>query len=196
VAAGALVLDLDGTVWDSYPWLARIAGGSRSGQREALRSLRDLRVPAARVLRGAGVTPARFRAICAEARDLAPYPGVSETLAELRQRGTPLGVVTNLPAWLADPMLACLDLRSYFRSGVDYGRTRRHKPYPDPIEACLDELEIEASPSVWYVGDTESDAEAANRAGISFAWASYGYGGGPPQPAAALIGSFPEILEL
>jgi len=196
VAPRALVLDLDGTVWDSYPWLARVVGGGRgNAEREALAGLRDS-VPVARLLDRAGVTRSRFRRICAEAQDFEPYPGVRETLAALHRSGVPLGVVTNLPDWVAAPMLDCLDLRSYFDSFVPFSRNRPAKPHPAPIEASLAELDVQAGPRVWYVGDAESDAEAADRAGVSFAWASYGYGALLPKDCAVALSAFPEVLDL
>lgn len=196
MAARALVLDLDGTLWDSYPWLARVvADGDEDAEVAAAAALRD-RVPAARVLRDAGVTASAFKSVCAGARDLEPYPGVRETLDELARRGIPLAVVTNLPAWIARPMLDCLGLRGFFGSVVDYGRTRQHKPNPAPITASLADISVEAADDVWYVGDTDSDAEAASRAGIAFAWASYGYGPTKPAGAASVLDAFAEVLDL
>src|SRR5437879_3674202 len=108
MAARALVFDLDGTVWDSHPWLARVIGkGDRAAERVALESLRG-GIPAARLLKAAGVPRSRFRSICAEARDFHPYEGVPVTLEQLQDAGIPLGAVTNLPAWMVQPMLACV----------------------------------------------------------------------------------------
>lgn len=196
MAARALVFDLDGTVWDSYPWLARVIGdGNNTAERAALAGLRDA-IPAATLLQRAGVTRARFRSICAEAKDFQPYPGVMSSLGALRRKRVPLGVVTNLPAWVADPMLACLELTTFFGSVVDYGRTKRHKPDPEPILTGLAELGVKPSEDVWYVGDSVSDGEAARRAGVSFAWASYGYGAAEPDVTVAVIREFRHVLEL
>jgi phosphoglycolate phosphatase len=196
VAPRALVFDLDGTVWDSRPWLARaISGGAVDAERQALASLRD-NAPAARLLHAAGVTTARFRTICDEASDLSLYPGVRETLSALQDEGTALGVVTNLPGWIASPMLDCVGLGEFFGSVIAFSRTRPSKPHPAPIQASLEDLGIEPVPGVWYVGDADSDAEAARRASVSFAWASYGYGSDKPANADAVLHDFSQALEL
>jgi phosphoglycolate phosphatase-like HAD superfamily hydrolase len=60
----------------------------------------------------------------------------------------------------------------------------------------VDELGVDPSPEVWYVGDTTNDGAAARAAGLSFAWASYGYGSGEPADADAVIRVFPEVVGL
>jgi phosphoglycolate phosphatase len=196
MAARALVIDLDGTVWDSRPWLARIIGGGRGeAEATALAALRNGGA-AATLLRAAGVTPASFAKVCGVASDLDLYPGVATTLRALHARVVPLGVVTNLPAWMAEPMLACSGIDGFFDSLVGWGRTRAHKPNPAPILASLADLEIEPTRDVWYVGDGTSDAEAAARARISFAWASYGYGTSRPAETDVAIAAFIEVAAL
>jgi phosphoglycolate phosphatase len=196
MAARALVFDLDGTIWDSLPWLARVVGGKNPrNERAALESLRG-GIPAARLLKAAKVDARRFRSICQEARDFHPYDGVVTTLEHVQALGRPLGVVTNLPAWIARPMLGCVGLDDCFDSVVDFGRTRRHKPWPDPLELALSELGEEPGPDVWYVGDVDADAVAAERAGLSFAWATYGYGEREPQYASTSISAFADVANL
>jgi phosphoglycolate phosphatase-like HAD superfamily hydrolase len=196
VAARALVFDLDGTIWDSFPWLARVIGdGDKAAGRAALASLRR-GVPAARLLRQAGVSAPRFASICDEAVNLDLYPAVLSTLRQLEGDELPLGVVTNLPAWISRPMLSCLGLNGFFDSIVDYGRTTRHKPQPDPLLLAVSELGTEAHPKVWYVGDSATDAVAAVSAGLSFAWASYGYGTEEPEGTDVVINSFVDVVDL
>jgi phosphoglycolate phosphatase len=93
-------------------------------------------------------------------------------------------------------MLDCVGLSRYFASVGDWGRTRRHKPHPDPLLAVLDDLGIAPNNSVWYVGDAESDALAAQSAGVSFAWAAYGYGDGAPPTAATQLSEFRDVASL
>ena len=45
-----------------------------------------------------------------------------------------------------------------------------------------------------YVGDTQLDYEATQKAGIAFIWASYGFG--TPERYDYKIDSFPDLLNL
>lgn len=194
MAAGALIFDLDGTVWDSWPWYAEIA--EREGAaRDVERTLRAGRGSIARILRAAGIrTDGMVRAI-ASSGCCPLYDGVRETLETLHRGDRALGAVTNLPSWIAVPMIEALGLTPFFAEIVTYGRAMRPKPHPDPIEAWLHRAGHQPSRDVWYVGDTDADSRAASLAGISFAWAAYGYGPRRP-PCDAVIERFSDVLEL
>jgi phosphoglycolate phosphatase len=192
VAARAFVFDLDGTIWDSYPWLAGLIGNEDDAAvAAALANLRRQQ-PAATLLRAAGVTRASFLASCTDgAEGLVTYAGVEETLACLRKHGVALAVVTNLPSWMAEPMLRVLDFHGVFDSILGYahfGKGRR-------IQQSLAAMGVVAGPDCWYVGDTQVDADAAAIAGVSFAWASYGYGLAV-EGADAVLAQFADVLRL
>jgi HAD superfamily hydrolase (TIGR01549 family) len=193
--ASALILDLDGTVWDSHPFYAAVAGSSAANERRVLADV-TAAVPAATLLKNAGVGERAFRGYCTASGKLGLYPGAKETLCELAGRDVPLGAVTNLPAWIADPMLACQGLDELLGSVVTFGRTARKKPWPDPLHLCCEELGVTADGDCWYVGDTAGDCSAARRAGLLFAWASWGYADEPPAGSAVTLTRFAEIGEL
>ena len=44
-------------------------------------------------------------------RDTCLFPGMSEILSFLEDRGTPWGIVTNKPAWLTDPLIEAMQLQ-------------------------------------------------------------------------------------
>ena len=50
------------------------------------------------------------------------YAGVLDALAELSDRRVPVGVVTNLPGWIAEPLLLAARLDTHLRPVVSYGR--------------------------------------------------------------------------
>ena len=142
---------------------------------------------AARLLRAVGFTSQRFSKVCDSGEPvLELYPGVASTLTQLARDGVELGVVTNLPAWIAKPMLTAVRLTDVLEVVVDYTATTRHKPKPDPlVEACR---RLSCRPQdAWYVGDTHDDARAADAAGMSFAWASWGYTDVPPAGAHRVL---------
>jgi phosphoglycolate phosphatase-like HAD superfamily hydrolase len=89
-------------------------------------------------------------------------------------------------------VLTALNLNGFF----DVARFRAAKPNPQGLRTAVRALGLEPDRTIYYVGDRSSDAEAANAAGLLFAWASYGYDPVRPAHTAAVIGSFADVLEL
>ncbi|MDP9454435.1 MAG: HAD family hydrolase [Actinomycetota bacterium] len=188
LAADAVVVDLDGTVWDSAPWYGALAEATGRQVPEGL--------TAARLLKAVGYTERTFARACANARPpLRLYPEVEYALEHLAQMEIALGAVTNLPRWMARPMLTVSGLASLLGTVIDYGATSRRKPQPDPLlEACR---RIGCAPGrTWYVGDHPDDATAAARANMPFAWASWGYTPTAPPTAQRLLESPSDIRTL
>jgi phosphoglycolate phosphatase len=74
----------------------------------------------------------------------------------------------------------------------------KHAPKPSPagILDALATLSVVPDSDVLYVGDQAIDAIAAERAGISFVWARYGYGQLQGEPRIAEIAALSELLDL
>ncbi len=169
-----MICDLDGTVWDSYTFYAdAIADRDPAEHARALAQLRAAK-PAATLLRSGGVTKARLRKICRSADAVPVYDGALPALRRLRGHGIPLGAVTNLPGWIALPLLACCGLDDMLQSVVTWERSRQRKPHPAPLALCCRELGVDIDERAWYVGDSAGSCHAALAAGMSFAWASWG----------------------
>jgi HAD superfamily hydrolase (TIGR01509 family) len=196
MAATAVILDLDGTVWDSLPFYAAALGGDDADAVAAALSELQGGSPAATLLKNAGYTTAGFRRCCESGTPPDLYPGTADVLGQLHERGTPLGAVTNLPAWMAEPMLARHGLDELLASVVTAGRAKPGKPHPAPLLLCCEELDIDADPSCWYVGDSANDCQAALAAGMSFAWASWGYGASSPPGADVTLTNLADIASL
>ena len=197
MAARVILLDLDGTVWDSYPWYSRVlerVGHAKAGEIEnALRRGRSL----IRLGKDLGVPRSRLIRVIEDTSEAIPlYDGVKPSLACLSERGTKLGIVTSLSGAIAVPMLARAGIDRFFRTVVHPGVCRTYKPKARPILVALEALAEAASPEVVYVGDREDDAVAARNAGIRFGWASFGYGDRTPSPGETALATFGEILQL
>ena len=100
------------------------------------------------------------------------YPGVKETLKELK-KDYKLGIVTSKTADRTKLILEYLDVEFDFVVSPKSGL--RGKPAPDQILFCLAMLNVDPQDAV-YVGDMQVDCWAAERAGIDFIHAKYGYG--------------------
>jgi phosphoglycolate phosphatase len=148
------------------------------------------------MLRDAGISPKRFERVCA-ARDAVPlYEDVLTVIRQLADEDIALGAVTNLPGWMAGPMLRCHELDEYFESAVTYERTTKRKPHPAPLLLCCQELDVAADEDTWYVGDSVGDYQAAQAAGLSFAWASWGYGSSAPLGSSMTLDGLNDLLAL
>lgn len=197
MAARVVLLDLDGTVWDSYPWYGMVlerAGLAPAGEVEvALRRGRSI----IRLGKDIGVPRSRLIRIIQDASDPVPlYFGVQASLSRLADSGAKLGIVTSLSGAVALPMLVRAGIGSFFRTIVHPGVCRVYKPSARPILVALKALGEAASSSVVYVGDQDVDAAAAQNAGVRFAWASFGYGSRTPSAQESVLAEFGDIVEL
>ena len=128
-------------------------------------SLRDSFPP----MFGAGWERARdiFYATLEDAhlRHVAPMPGAAEALAA--GAAWPQGVVSNKAGRFLRAEVAHLGWAGHFGAVVGAGDAAADKPDPAPIVLALDRMGRGADASVWYLGDTALDMEAARAAGVT-----------------------------
>ena len=202
----ALVLfDLDGTLVDTAPDIARALGVALAGTGVAPLPLdtvkrmvgdgaRELirRALAAIPSDGLGEEAAlqRFLASYRENVCVASqlYPGVIEGLAALRGDGAALAVVTNKPGDLARTLLGILGIAPSFEAIIGDGDGFPRKP--DPAAALSILAKLGASPDrAVMVGDGLPDMRLGRALGATAVAATWGY-----VPAAALAGETPTFL--
>jgi len=110
------------------------------------------------------------------ARETRLFPGMAQVLSALEHEGWRWGVVTNKAAWLTDPLIEALGMRTRAGVVVSGDTLPQRKPEPEPVWlACrtLDVLPAQA----WFVGDDERDIVAGRRAGTRTVAVGYGYAG-------------------
>lgn len=194
LSARAIVFDLDGTLLDTLPDLARAANLMLAEldlpqvEEETVRAyIGDGAVRLVkRVLTGdweREPDPALFtRAMpifnrhyrAGVAHETRPFPGVVEGLQAFRAKGFPLGCITNKPEMFTLPLLDETGLAPYFDLVVSGDILPRKKPDPMPITyACG---YFAARPErVVLIGDSGNDREAAHAAGCPTLGVTYGY---------------------
>jgi nicotinate-nucleotide--dimethylbenzimidazole phosphoribosyltransferase len=99
-------------------------------------------------------------------------PGVQELLDQLHN-SVKLGIVSNTKTITAADIqakLSTVGLDKYFQTIIATGEFGTHKPDPAPITAAIDQLQCSADRTL-YVGDIETDKQAALAAGAHFAFA-------------------------
>lgn len=112
--------------------------------------------------------------ICVESRIFAK---LEPLLIELESKGTPWGIVTNKPRYLAEKLVAALTLTERCSVLVCPDDVRYTKPDPEPMYLALEKLGLPRgiAGTVIYVGDHIRDIEAGKSAGMITVLASYGY---------------------
>ncbi|MBR9973689.1 HAD family hydrolase [Magnetospirillum sulfuroxidans] len=111
------------------------------------------------------------------------YDGVRETLSALEQAGIGMGVVTSKDRMRTNAILAMLPVD--FTTVQTPGDKFRGKPAPDHLLLAMAESQIDPADTI-YIGDMDSDFEAAQRAGIDYLHAQWGYGAAPKDGIPAL----------
>ncbi len=102
------------------------------------------------------------------------FEGVPELLARIDAAGLRWGIVTNKVAWLAEPLIASLGLKS---AVVVCGDTTAHaKPHPMPLLHAAEQVGVEPANCV-YIGDDLRDIQAGKAAGMPTIAAAWGYCG-------------------
>lgn len=204
---GSIMLDVDGTLWDSTPIVAKAwtrVIRERSGLEvevtaDELKNLfgKTMDVIADCVL--PQVEPAeRYRimdeccakenaAIEEDGSDIC-YPGVVETIRELAKQ-MPVCIVSNCHSGYIEVLLRKTGLGDCIADTECYGDTGKNKD--ETMRMVMERNHLTAPV---YVGDTQGDLMAAEKAGVPFIHAAYGYG--KPERADAVIGSFKELLTL
>lgn len=192
----AAIFDLDGTLCDSAPDIARalnaalvevsLAPFDLAGVTAMVGAGAKTLVHLALIVRGAGgnaalaeTVHARFIAHyhahpCVETR---LYPGTREALVQLVSDGWRLGLCTNKPQALADEVVKALGIADLFGSIVGGRDGVALKPARDMVDAVLAALGVGSTRAV-FVGDSAADVGAARAAGLPVIVLAHGYNDG------------------
>ena len=98
------------------------------------------------------------------------YAGIREVLAELKKKYR-LFIVSNAQCGYPELMMDKLAIRQHFEGWMCFGDTGL--PKGDTIRILMERHGIE---DAVYIGDTQGDLEASERAGIPFIFCTYGFG--------------------
>ncbi|HEX4078318.1 MAG TPA: HAD-IA family hydrolase [Rhizomicrobium sp.] len=212
----ALIFDLDGTLVDTAPDLLGalnailVREGRRPVRRPDLRHLvgHGARTMLAEALAQTGGPLPEPRTIELIDAFIAwyrehlvdgsrPFPGVERTLKNFVEAGARLGVLTNKPQELADPLLDRLDLARYFTAIHGAGRFSYVKPDARVFHHVVDDVGGEGAGAI-MIGDSTTDYRTARAAGVPVILLTYGYTPDPVETlgADAVTGDFTELPAL
>lgn len=122
------------------------------------------------------------------------YPGVIETLSELRSRGVRLFIASNGLEEYVKGVPAVKGIDDWFEGMYSAGEFATSTKV-DLVRRLLDSFQVKHA---WMVGDRSSDVEAGKSNGLFVVGCDYaGFRrSGELDGADAIIRSFPELLEL
>ncbi|MDC3081013.1 HAD-IA family hydrolase [Paracoccaceae bacterium] len=104
------------------------------------------------------------------------YDGVIDTLSKLRSMGVKLGLCTNKPEKHARELLKRVGLIDFFEvSFIGSDTVGIAKPDPRPLLEAIYRLNKKPE-DVYFVGDTNTDSDAAKNANVDFIFCEYGHG--------------------
>ena len=104
------------------------------------------------------------------------YDGVVATLEKLQKMGVKLGLCTNKPEKQARELLKRLGLIDFFISSfIGSDTVGIAKPNSKPLLEAIYRLNKKPE-EVYFVGDTNTDSEAAKNANVDFIFCEYGHG--------------------
>ncbi|MDG1353723.1 MAG: HAD-IA family hydrolase [Sulfitobacter sp.] len=182
-----VVFDLDGTLIDSAPDIQGVANAvlAEHGKQITLAQTHSfigngVAVFISRMLTAvnlpdslqAEMLPVFKNAYLTAVGHTHPYSGVVAALDALKGAGHSMGICTNKPIAPCMAVLDHLALTPYFATVWCGDSLSVHKPDPAPLHAAFDALG--QGPKI-YVGDSEVDAETAQRAGVVFLLYTEGY---------------------
>lgn len=183
-----VILDVDGTVWDSTPLVAKAwtkaaaeCGVNKEITPDMLKNLfgktmheiADALMPDATEELKEKVMYAcvdeEERALQENEKDIT-YPGVAETI-EVLSKQIPVCVVSNCQKGYIELFMNKANVEEYISDFECYGNTGKGK-----AENLRLLIERNGYKNPVYVGDTIMDEEACRVAGVPFIYASYGFG--------------------
>ena len=203
----SLIFDIDGTLWDSR---AIVAKGYNDYLCEIGRP--DLQVDAEylKTLFGKTMTeiadimldsipqPQRYDVMlgCMDREDEflhkdpcnIAFPGVKETLEKLKESYR-LFIVSNAQCGYPELMMDKLGIRHLMEGWMCFGDT--NLPKGDTIRILMERHGIE---NAVYIGDTQGDLEASQKAGIPFIFCTFGFG--TPETYDAKIDAFTDLPDV
>lgn len=111
------------------------------------------------------------------------FAGFAEVLEALKVARVPVGIVTNKPGWLTEPILEALELRAGLACVVAGDTLPERKPHPAPLLHAAKLAGREPADCI-YAGDAERDIIAGRAAGMQTVAVSFGYLAPGEDPAA------------
>lgn len=105
--------------------------------------------------------------------DIKVFEQIEEVVKQLVSKQIKLGIVTSKTNLEMTNEFEKYGLNAYFSEIITASHTEKHKPHPEPLLACLENLAVDRKNAI-YIGDSIYDLKCAKSAGVKFALALWG----------------------
>ena len=183
----AVIFDMDGTLWDSVDEIVESWN----------KTCPEMHIRREQLIGLMGKTMDCF------ARELLPeyeylshvgatlYGDVRKVFERLRGMGYEIGIVSNCQAGYIEVFLEYYHLGDLVADIECYGNTQQQKDVN--LKALIERNHYE---TYYYLGDTQGDYNACQKAGVPFLFAAYGFGTVDAQvPQVESLEQLPEVMK-
>jgi HAD superfamily hydrolase (TIGR01509 family) len=206
-----IVWDFDGTLADSRPLIEagmeHALGGLGLQDIPGIREnwLRQIGLPVEeglkRTFKGLDIDPTEVMKVyrsfdwIAHERLLRPFPGMSELVHELHDRGVKMAIASSKRTSPLVRQLKAFGWTGCFDPLVTPDDVRFGKPHPESLEVCL-KVHGLAPGEALMIGDTPFDLEMAQRAGVPSVAVGHGFYGREALLACEPLAYAPDVPAL
>lgn len=187
-----IIFDLDGTLLDTLPDIARVMNGVLYANNFPLRNEQECKSFVGRGLKNAllQALPDHYHPNEHELETMMldllelyrqnpvsgtkPYPGIISLLDELTARNIPMAILSNKDHELVVRIIDTILPQYHFMRVEGLSDRFPRKPDPTLLKEIMRDLKVDPE-TVLFVGDSEVDAETAQLAGVRYAIVSYGF---------------------
>lgn len=181
----AVIFDLDGTLADTIPTVARLYGQvlhQYTGRRWTLAELLPYFGPPEDIIferitndkrLSATMLAEYYRLSDAQGAEFRAFTGIPELIAKLKACGMRVGVFTSGVTEAAHIRLRHAGLLDSFETIIGGDQVTQYKPHPEGLQRLLTEFEVEPATAL-FIGDSPLDVQAGRAAGAVTAGVLWG----------------------
>jgi pyrophosphatase PpaX len=183
----AVVFDLDGTLANTIPTVARLYSHvlqQYTGRKWTLAELLHYFGPPEDIIferitndktLSATMLAEYYRLSETHGAEFRAFTGIAEVLAKLQALGVRLGVFTSGVTEAALIRLRHAGLRDFFEAVIGGDQVTNYKPHPEGLQRLLQQFEVEPQTTL-FIGDSPLDVHAGRAAGVKTAGVLWGVG--------------------
>lgn len=183
IMISSLVFDVDGTILDTEKAILKSLQKVLKEELKKDYELQDLRfalgIPGKETLKKLNVQnidvvhPKWSESVLDFSHEVSVFEELEDVIKELSLSKLKLGIVTSKTKQELIDEFEPFGLSGHFEHTVCACDTDKHKPHPEPLFACLQQLDVPNHEAI-YIGDSIYDMQCAKSAGVKFALALWG----------------------